>query len=197
MPNKIPKVALLDNHDSFIHNIVHEIAVCECNWRLFKHDSTSVEEILSFEPTHIVLGPGPGRPQDATVMMELIDQTINTTPILGICLGHQALGLYFGGKLGHAPGVHHGKPDTIDHTGRYLFAGLPSPLQIGRYHSLHVHSLPEPLEVVARSSDGCIQAFGHPTLPVFGIQFHPESILSKDTGPIWTRFLSQDFNKLC
>lgn len=190
MPHKIPKVAVLDNHDSFIQNIVHEIAVCECDWKLFKHNETSVAEILAYQPTHIVLGPGPGSPEEASVMMDLIDRTYRSHTILGICLGHQALGVYFGGTLGHAPDVNHGKPDLIEHTGRGLFEGIPSPLQIGRYHSLHVHSLPKTLETIARSTDGCIQAFGHRDLPIYGIQFHPESILSKDAAPIWQRFLT-------
>ena len=190
MPNKIPKVALLDNHDSFIHNIVHEVAMCKCEWKLYRRSETSVEEILSYNPTHIILGPGPGTPQDATVMMDLIQQVSDRVSLLGICLGHQALGLHFGGVLGHAPQVCHGKPDVINHTGRHIFKNVPSPTQIGRYHSLHVHSLPDCLETLATSSDGCIQAFAHTTLPIFGVQFHPESILSLQTSPIWERFLS-------
>ena len=164
--------------------------MCTCEWRLFRRSETSVEEILSYEPTHIILGPGPGAPEDATIMMELIEQVFNKLPLLGICLGHQALGIHFGATLGHAPTVCHGKPDVISHTGKYIFEGIPSPTQIGRYHSLHVHSLPEYLEIVATSSDDCIQAFAHKTLPVFGIQFHPESILSHQIKPIWERFLS-------
>ena len=164
--------------------------MCECEWKLFRRSETSVEEILSYEPSHIILGPGPGAPQDATVMMELIQQISNQIPVLGICLGHQALGVYFGGILGHAPKVCHGKPDVITHTGRHIFQDIPSPTQIGRYHSLHIHSLPDCLETLATSSDGCIQAFSHKTLPIFGIQFHPESILSRQIEPIWQRFLS-------
>ena len=99
--------------------------------------------------------------------MELIEQVFNKPPLLGICLGHQALGIHFGATLGHAPTVCHGKPDIITHTGKYIFEGIPSPTQIGRYHSLHVHSLPEYLEIVATSSDDCIQAFAHKTLPCF------------------------------
>ena len=190
MPHKIPKVALLDNHDSFIHNIVHEVAVCDCEWQLFSHDRTTVNDILDYGPTHIILGPGPGAPQDADIMMGLIKETVHRIPILGICLGHQALGIHFGAKLGHAATVCHGKPDTITHTGTGIFSGIPSPTQIGRYHSLHIHSLPKDLVELATSSDGTIQAFKHHTRPVFGIQFHPESILSSELKPIWNHFLS-------
>jgi len=190
VPNKIPKVALLDNHDSFIHNIVHEVAMCRCEWRLFVRNQTTAKEILAYEPTHIIFGPGPGAPQDATVMMDLIQEAPPQLLMLGICLGHQALGIHFGGTVGHAPAVCHGKPDTITHTGKYIFNKVPSPTQIGRYHSLHLHSLPDCLETLATSSDGCIQAFAHKSLPVFGVQFHPESILSRQVGSIWEQFIS-------
>ena len=190
MPHKIPKVALLDNHDSFIHNIVHEVAVCNCEWRLFLHDQTSVADILDYHPTHIILGPGPGAPQDAHVMMALLNQIAHRVPILGICLGHQAIGVHFGARLGHAEKICHGKPDIITHTNTDIFTDVPSPTQIGRYHSLHIHSLPESLVTLAKGSDGTIQAFKHHKLPIFGVQFHPESILSNELQPIWKYFLS-------
>lgn len=190
MQNKIPKVALLDNHDSFIHNIVHEVAVCNCKWKLFLRDQIVVDDILHFEPTHLILGPGPGSPYEASVMMELIQQVAPQIPILGICLGHQALGVHFGATLGHAKRVCHGKPDMITHTGTDIFSDVPSPTQIGRYHSLHIHSLPDVLTTLATSADGTIQAFKHQTRPIYGIQFHPESILSSETQPIWKHFLS-------
>ncbi len=188
--DKIPKVLLLDNHDSFVHNIHHELAVLDCQCTLWKNDACTLTDIEALAPTHIVLGPGPGKPQDAGIMMEVIETFVKSIPILGICLGHQALGLYFGATLGHAPLVQHGKASMITHTNTSLFKSLPSPLQVGRYHSLHVFDLPPELQILATSDDGCIQAFYHQQLPIFGIQFHPESILSQHVHPIWSRFLA-------
>jgi anthranilate synthase component II len=186
---KIPNVLLLDNHDSFIYNIVHEIAILKCEYTMWKSDECTLQQIEALSPTHIVLGPGPGTPKNAGIMMDAIERFVHRIPILGICLGHQALGVFFGGTLGYAPQVQHGKPSSIHHTNTSLFKGLPNPLQVGRYHSLHVHSLPTVLQILATSEDGCIQAFVHDTLPCFGVQFHPESILSRQAYPIWNRFL--------
>jgi len=187
--HKIPNVLLLDNHDSFVYNILHEIALLDCRCTMWKSDECTVQQIEALAPTHIVLGPGPGTPEKAGIMMDVIERFVHRIPILGICLGHQALGIFFGGTLGHAPQVQHGKPSSVHHTNSSLFTDLPNPLQVGRYHSLQVHSLPSSLQILATSKDGCIQAFAHDTLPCFGVQFHPESILSKQVYQIWLRFL--------
>ena len=188
---KIPKVLLLDNHDSFVYNILHEIAVLECECVLWNCDDCTIEDIEALNPTHIVLGPGPGTPTDAGVLMEVVEHFVDRVPMLGICLGHQAIGMHFGGTLTHAPIVQHGKPSVLHHLQRGLFSNIPSPVQVGRYHSLQVTNLPKELNVLATSDDGCVQAVQHQTLPVFGVQFHPESILSQHLHPIWTYFLAQ------
>ena len=176
-------VLVLDNYDSFTYNLVHLVgAVSEV--QVVRNDQITVDEIRDLDPAGILISPGPGRPADAGISEEVIRQLGETTPILGVCLGHQAIGEVFGGRVVHAPQLMHGKTSTVRHDGRTLFAGVAPDFVATRYHSLVVDraSIPDVLEVSAESADGTVMAFRHRALPIEGVQFHPESILTTE-GP--------------
>ena len=169
---------MLDNYDSFTYNLVHLFEELGVEVRVYRNYAITVDEAEALEPTHLVVSPGPGRPGDAGISVELIRRLGPNVPTLGVCLGHQAIVEAFGGEIGSAKRLLHGKASAVSHDGRGLFAGLPSPLEAGRYHSLAATAVPECLEVSAHTEDGEVMAVRHRELPVDGIQFHPESVLT-------------------
>jgi anthranilate synthase/aminodeoxychorismate synthase-like glutamine amidotransferase len=185
-------VVVVDNYDSFTYNLVQYLGELGAQVTVVRNDVMSLEEIVSAKPERIVISPGPGRPEDAGVTMEVIRQLGRTTPIFGVCLGHQAIGAVFGGEVVRASVPMHGKTSTIEHNGRGVFSGLTAPFLASRYHSLIVadEGLPEELEVTARTQgDGIIMGLRHRTLPIHGVQFHPESILTGEGRRILRNFL--------
>ncbi|HET7541556.1 MAG TPA: aminodeoxychorismate/anthranilate synthase component II [Polyangiaceae bacterium] len=174
------RVVVVDNYDSFTYNLVQYIESLggECDVRL--NDRVTVEQIREARPNGVLLSPGPGNPDEAGVTLSVIEQLSGTLPIFGVCLGHQAIGQAFGGKVIRAPELMHGKTSGIEHDGRSIFRGLPSPFEATRYHSLIVEeaSFPDVLEVSARTKKGEIMALRHRKFAVEGVQFHPESILT-------------------
>ena len=182
---------VIDNYDSFTYNLVHYLGELGADCRVLRNDTISVEEVLALQPNGIVLSPGPGYPQSAGVCLELVGKAADTVPMLGVCLGHQAIGQAFGGRIVRAPKLMHGKLSAIRHDGDGLFQGLPQGFEATRYHSLVVEreSLPEALEVHAETDHGVIMGLKHREWPVFGVQFHPESIASDQGHALLTNFL--------
>jgi len=184
---------VIDNYDSFTYNLVQYLGELGADVVVRRNDAVSVEEVGELEPDGIVLSPGPCAPAQAGVTVDVIRAWGATTPILGVCLGHQAIGEAYGGRVVRASRAVHGKTSRITHDGSDLFAGLPSPLQVGRYHSLTVErsSLPDDLRVVATAEldDSEIHALRHRTHPVWGVQFHPESVLTPDGKQLLRNFL--------
>jgi anthranilate synthase component 2 len=185
-------VFVLDNYDSFTYNLVQYLGELGAEVAVRRNDEVTVEEIAAMQPEQIVISPGPGRPEDAGVTMDVIRQLGPKIPIFGVCLGHQAIGAVFGGSVVRASAPMHGKTSTIEHNGRGVFTGLTAPFEASRYHSLVVADtgLPEQLEVTARTKDdGTIMGLRHRSLPVHGVQFHPESILTSEGRRILRNFL--------
>ncbi|EEG31675.1 glutamine amidotransferase, class I [[Clostridium] methylpentosum DSM 5476] len=186
-------ILILDNYDSFTFNLYQYIGSLGREVKVIRNDALSVEQVRELHPTHIVLSPGPGYPAQAGICTELVRQT-HHTPILGVCLGHQAICEAFGGRIVRAPRIMHGKADTaqID-TRSPVFAGLPDQIPVGRYHSLvcDPSTLPGELAVTATTDDGCIMAVQHREHPIYGIQFHPESVLTPNGMNIIQNFLNQ------
>lgn len=177
-----PRIVIVDNHDSFTYNLVQSLAVLGAQCQVFLSDRTNIEQIAACRPAGVVLSPGPGSPGEAGVTLQVIATLgLGGLPILGVCLGHQAIGQAFGARIGRAPVLMHGKTSPILHDGRGIFAMLPSPFLATRYHSLIVDagSCPDCLEISGRSPDGLVMGLRHRSLPVQGIQFHPESILTE------------------
>ena len=182
-------ILLIDNYDSFVYNLYQFLAVEDPDVRLVRNDRITPEEALSMEPDAIVISPGPGKPSDAGVCIELIRQLKGRIPILGVCLGHQAIGEAFGATVTYASRLMHGKTSLLtDVADDIIFKGIKKPAQVARYHSLSVQesTLPEELEVTARSDDGEIMAMRHREYPIYGLQFHPESVMTPD-GPVMIR----------
>ena len=169
---------LIDNYDSFTYNLFHYLGSFGAEVAVRRNDAVTVDEVLAWTPDAIVISPGPCDPDRAGICLELIRRAAGVVPILGVCLGHQSIGQAFGGRVVRAPKPMHGKLSSISHGGDGLFAALPSPFRATRYHSLMVapDHLPEQLEVTATSEDGVIQGLRHRRWPVYGVQFHPESI---------------------
>jgi anthranilate synthase component 2 len=192
METKPVNVLFIDNFDSFTYNLVDEFAKRKCPTRVYRAD-TPLEDlkkaVAEFGSQLLVLSPGPGNPDTAGVTLAAIDAFKGTLPILGVCLGHQALVQYFGGSISHAPQVMHGKPSRIIHTGTGLFEGLENPLQVGRYHSLCAMTMPDCMAVTAEF-EGIVMGANHKTLPIYGVQFHPESILTPTGGRIIENMLT-------
>jgi len=186
-------ILLLDNYDSFTFNLYQALAELGAEVEVARNDALSVAEVLALAPRAVVLSPGPGRPRDAGITLELLGALPLSTPLLGVCLGHQALVEHHGGALEVDLVPTHGKASAVQHDGQGLFAGLPSPLLCGRYHSLRAvrASLPEALALRAWTEDGAVMAVEHRAAPRFGVQFHPESILTPDGPRLLERFLER------
>jgi len=182
---------LIDNYDSFTYNLVHFLGELGANSEVIRNDKITAEEVLKKKPKAIVLSPGPCTPNEAGVCLDLIAKAGAKIPLLGVCLGHQAIGQAYGGKVIRAPEPMHGKLSTITHTDKGVFRGLPAKIEVTRYHSLIVErkSLPDCLEVNAETSDGIIMGLMHKTHPVHGVQFHPESIASEQGHALLANFL--------
>jgi anthranilate synthase/aminodeoxychorismate synthase-like glutamine amidotransferase len=186
-----PKILLIDNYDSFTYNLVQAFLVLGASVDVHRNDALSVAEALSQAHTHLVISPGPGTPRAAGVSMEMIEAFAGRIPILGVCLGHQSLVEVFGGKVVRAGRLMHGKVSTVQHDGKGLYAGITQDFAAGRYHSLIAEpaSVPAVLEVTARTSSGEIMGVRHRTLPIEGVQFHPESVLTPDGPALLGNFL--------
>jgi anthranilate synthase/aminodeoxychorismate synthase-like glutamine amidotransferase len=186
-------VFVLDNYDSFTYNLVQYLGELGAQPKVRRNNQVTLDEIAAMAPTHIVISPGPGRPEDAGITGEVIRRFGPDVPILGVCLGHQAIGMVYGGQVVRAPMPLHGKTSVIEHDGRGIFAGLSGPFDAARYHSLVVadDGLPAALEVAARSrGDRIIMGLRHMTFPVHGVQFHPESVLTDEGRKLLRNFLS-------
>jgi anthranilate synthase/aminodeoxychorismate synthase-like glutamine amidotransferase len=186
-----PRLLLIDNYDSFTYNLVQAFLVLGADVQVFRNDAITPSAARELSPSHLCISPGPGTPYDAGVSMEMIRAFAGQIPVFGVCLGHQSIVEVFGGKVVRAGRLMHGKTSTVEHDGRSLFAGLPQPCEVGRYHSLIAapESLPPELEVTARTPEGEIMGVRHRTLMVEGVQFHPESILTPDGPRLMQNFL--------
>lgn len=174
-------ILLIDNYDSFTYNLYQYMGIFQPDIRVARNDKITIEEIKEQNPERIVLSPGPKSPKEAGICMDVVKNFYDKLPILGICLGHQSIGAAFGADIVHAKELMHGKQSVIYHNGQGIFDGVPSPMKVARYHSLAVDeaTLPPELEVIARTDDGEVMAMQHKEYPVFGVQFHPESIYTE------------------
>jgi anthranilate synthase component 2 len=186
-----PKVVLVDNYDSFTYNLVQELGELGADPVVFRNDAVDVDGIRAQTPDALVISPGPGRPEDAGISLDVVTQLAGEVPILGVCLGHQCIGQAYGARIELAPELMHGKTSAIFHSGAGVLAGLPDPFEATRYHSLIVarDSLPDVLEMTAQTADGIVMGFRHRRLPVEGVQFHPESILTSVGRDLLANFL--------
>jgi anthranilate synthase/aminodeoxychorismate synthase-like glutamine amidotransferase len=175
-------VLLVDNYDSFTYNLVHLLEQLGADVTVRRNDELDADAAEQLVPTHLVVSPGPGRPAESGATVEIVRRLAPTTPTLGVCLGHQAIVEAFGGEIGPARRLLHGKASAISHDGRGVFAGLPQGFQAGRYHSLAATTVPDCLEVSATADDGEVMGVRHRELPVEGVQFHPESVLTLPLG---------------
>ena len=184
---------MIDNYDSFTYNLVQYLGELGEDVRVFRNDETTLDEVALLAPRAIVISPGPCTPKEAGISVALIERFAGSVPILGVCLGHQAIGQAFGGRIVHAKRVMHGKTSPIHHEGKGVFAGLPNPLTATRYHSLVIEreSLPDCLEITAWTDDGEIMGVRHREKAVEGVQFHPESILTDAGHDLLRNFLKQ------
>jgi anthranilate synthase/aminodeoxychorismate synthase-like glutamine amidotransferase len=186
------RVLMIDNYDSFTYNLVQYLRILGAEVLVHRNDALTVEEALALAPTHLVVSPGPGTPRDAGISIELIKAFAGRAPVLGVCLGHQAIVEAWGGQVRPAMSLMHGKTSRVFHDGRGVFAGLPQPFEAGRYHSLAVRreELPEVLEASAYTEDGEVMGVRHRSLAVEGVQFHPESVLTPHGLTLLGTFLS-------
>lgn len=189
------RVLLLDNYDSFTWNLAQALMVLGAEVRVVRNDRITLDEACADPASHVVISPGPGRPEVAGIAMDLIRATIGVRPLLGVCLGHQALAAALGGKVVHAPYLMHGKASWVHHEGDREYAGLSQPFEVARYHSLVVQDLPEVLEVSSRTEDGIVMGIRHRVHPVFGVQFHPESVLSPEGPDLLGNFLAESADR--
>jgi anthranilate synthase/aminodeoxychorismate synthase-like glutamine amidotransferase len=187
-----PRVLVIDNYDSFVYNLVQELGELGAEPVVHRNDAIDMDGIRAAAPDAILISPGPGRPDGAGISLAVIEQLGADYPILGVCLGHQSIGQAYGGDVVSAPTLMHGKTSAIHHTGVGVFAGLPEPFVATRYHSLVVEpaTLPDVLEVTATTDDGVIMGFRHRELPVEGVQFHPESVLTPSGPTLLANFLA-------
>jgi anthranilate synthase component 2 len=185
-------LTLIDNYDSFTYNLVHYLGELGATCRVYRNDQVTVDEVLAEKPKGIVLSPGPCTPNEAGICLDLIRAAGSKVPLLGVCLGHQAIGQAYGGKVIRAPELMHGKLSAISHRDKGVFEGLPKRFQVTRYHSLIVErkSLPDCLAVTAETDDGLIMGLEHMSHPVHGVQFHPESIASEQGHALLANFLA-------
>jgi anthranilate synthase/aminodeoxychorismate synthase-like glutamine amidotransferase len=193
MTGEAPRLLLVDNYDSFTYNLVQAFLVLGAQVDVRRNDEITVEAAVALAPTHLCISPGPGTPYDAGVSMDMIRAFAGRVPVFGVCLGHQSIVEVFGGKVVRAGRLMHGKTSVIEHDGAGLFAGLPQPCEVGRYHSLiaQPESLPPDLLVTARTREGEIMGVRHRRLMVEGVQFHPESVLTPDGPALMANFLRQ------
>ena len=187
-----PRLLLVDNYDSFTYNLVQAFLVLGADVLVYRNDEISVAQALELNPSHLCISPGPGRPDDAGVSLVMLAAFEQRVPILGVCLGHQSLVQHFGGRIISAPRLMHGKTSMITHDGAGVYAGLSQPFQAGRYHSLAAEeeSMPAALLITARSERGEIMGVRHRQLPVEGVQFHPESVLTPEGNRLLGNFLA-------
>jgi len=183
-------ILLIDNYDSFTYNLAHLFGELGAEVVVRRNDAISAEQAERMAPSHLVVSPGPGGPADAGISIEVVRRLGQRTPTLGVCLGHQAIVEAFGGEVGHALNLLHGKSSMVRHDGRGLFAGLPDEFEAGRYHSLAARRLPDELEPCAHADDGEVMGVRHRELPVHGVQFHPESVLTPLGPQIAATFLA-------
>jgi anthranilate synthase component II len=192
----VPRVLVIDNYDSFVYNLVQYLGELGAETIVYRNDAASIEELAALAPDAVLVSPGPGSPDDPASVGVSIDaiRTFGTAgvPVLGVCFGHQCIGAIYGGDVVRAPHVMHGKTSQISHDGRGVFAGLPDPFTATRYHSLVVarDSVPDVLEVSAQSEDGLVMGLRHRELPIEGVQFHPESILTESGHALLANFLA-------
>ena len=188
------RMLLIDNYDSFTYNLVQAFAAMGAGVTVYRDDAITVEEALVLEPTHLVISPGPGRPEDAGVSLAMIGAFAGRVPVLGVCLGHQSIVQQHGGKIVRAERLMHGKTSMVKHDGESVFAGLSNPFEVGRYHSLcaEEESLPSDLVVTAQTERGEIMGVRHKTLQIEGVQFHPESVLTPEGDDLMANFMRQD-----
>lgn len=196
LPDRQLRVVILDNYDSYVYNLFQRVGeLTGVRAHVVRNDRTSLEELTIYNPTHIIISPGPGTPEDEAyfgVCRRVILELGRRTPVLGVCLGHQGIGAAFGGRVIRAPKVMHGKVSSVEHDSTGVFAGLPSPFVAMRYHSLIVdhETLPSCLRVTAKTADGIIMGVVHRDLPIHGVQFHPESIGTVDGPALLRNFLA-------
>jgi anthranilate synthase/aminodeoxychorismate synthase-like glutamine amidotransferase len=185
-------ILVIDNYDSFTYNLVQYLGELGTQPFVRRNNEITLDEVASLKPERIVISPGPGRPEQAGITLDVIKRFGPTVPVLGVCLGHQAIGMAFGGLVVRANAPMHGKTSAITHDGQGVFAGIASPLTVARYHSLVVQKdgLPKELEVTAQTEDdGTIMALRHRTFPIYGVQFHPESIMTREGQHLLRNFL--------
>jgi len=185
------RLLLIDNYDSFTYNLVQAFMVLGAEVIVHRNDALGVEQAIALAPTHLCISPGPGTPQQAGVSIAMIRAFAGRIPILGVCLGHQSITEAFGGRVVRAPRLMHGKTSMIEHDGRGVYAGIPSPCEVGRYHSLisEAASLPPELIVTARTAEGEIMGLRHARFEIEGVQFHPESVLTPQGPAMMANFL--------
>ena len=185
------RMLLIDNYDSFTYNLVQAFAAQGADVMVYRNDAITVDEALELEPTHLVISPGPGRPEDAGVSLDMIAAFADKVPVLGVCLGHQSLVHHFGGAIVRAERLMHGKTSMAKHDGKALFEGLSQPFEVGRYHSLCAEheTLPDELELTAETERGEIMGVRHRSLPLEGVQFHPESVLTPEGDRLMANFM--------
>jgi len=188
------RMLLIDNYDSFTYNLVQAFAAHGAEVMVYRNDMISVDEGLSLQPSHLVISPGPGRPDDAGVSLDMIAAFAGRVPVLGVCLGHQSIVQQQGGKIVRAERLMHGKTSLIKHDGKSVFEGITQPFEVGRYHSLCVETetLPDTLEVTAETDSGVIMGVRHKSLQIEGVQFHPESVLTPEGELLMTNFMRME-----
>jgi anthranilate synthase/aminodeoxychorismate synthase-like glutamine amidotransferase len=187
----VPRILLIDNYDSFTYNLVQAFAANGAEVLVYRNDVIGVEDARALEPSHLVISPGPGRPEDAGISLAMIGAFAGVIPVLGVCLGHQCLVSSFGGEIVRAERLMHGKTSQVTHDDRTIYKGMPQPFEAGRYHSLGAERdrLPPVLEVTAESETGEIMGVRHRSLPLEGVQFHPESVLTPEGDRLMTNFM--------
>ena len=188
------RMLLIDNYDSFTYNLVQEFAAMGASVMVYRNDAITIEEGLALDPTHLVISPGPGRPEHAGVSLDMIGAFAGKVPILGVCLGHQSIVQHYGGKIVRAERLMHGKTSMVKHDGEAIFDGLSNPFEVGRYHSLcaEQETLPGDLIVTAQTDRGELMGVRHKTLQIEGVQFHPESVLTPEGDDLMANFMRQE-----
>ncbi len=184
------RVLVIDNYDSFTYNLVQYLGELGAEPMVYRNDAITPDQAAELQPDRLLISPGPGRPNDAGCSRAMIDTLGETVPTLGVCLGHQVIAAMYGGTVDRAPEPRHGKTSPITHDGRGVFTGLSNPFSATRYHSLAVLEIPAELQVTARSEDGIVQGLRHRELPIEGVQFHPESVMTGEGKQLLANFLS-------